>query len=105
MNVCCQFHAMATLPPAKEPRYLLGRRPGDPQSQSGRHGEEIHFLPLPEIEPRLPSPHYTDTAIPAHTFLNKRADIGAGFFRILPKERYSHSIHLVLKMCSMYGST
>jgi hypothetical protein len=108
MNVSDQLHAMAALPQAKEPRCLLGRWPGCPQSQSRRHGEEINFLPCEEWNPDCPAripTYYTYRAIPAHTFLDKRADSSAGFFRILPKERYSHLMHLVLKTCPRYGTS
>lgn len=106
MNVNGQLHAMAALPQAKEPRYLLVRWPGGPQSRCRRHGEEINFLPCEESNHAFSarSPHYTYRATPAHVVLNKRADISAGSFRILRKERYSHLMHLALKMCPRYGS-
>jgi hypothetical protein len=39
MEVSGQFHAPATLPPGKVPRYSLDRRLGGPQSRSGRGDE------------------------------------------------------------------
>jgi hypothetical protein len=55
---------------AKRPHYPLDRRLGGPQSQSGRHGEEIDFLLLPAIEPLPFSLH--PVAIP--TELDKKND-------------------------------
>jgi hypothetical protein len=56
MEVSGKLQAPAALPPEKEPRYLLDRRLGGPQSQSGREGEEKKFLHVPGIEPRSYSP-------------------------------------------------
>jgi hypothetical protein len=50
-----QLHALATLPPEKRPPYLLDRRPGRPQSRSGRGGEEKSSLLLTGIELRSSS--------------------------------------------------
>jgi hypothetical protein len=51
-----QLRAPATLPPGKEPWYLLDRRLGGPQSRSGRSGEEKNSQPLPGLEPPIIRP-------------------------------------------------
>jgi hypothetical protein len=52
-----QCRTSAALPGAKSARYPLGGL----QSRSGRFGEEINVLPLPDIEPRsLGRPARTD---------------------------------------------
>jgi hypothetical protein len=71
MEVSGQIHAPAPLyPQGKSPWYLLDRRLGEPQSRSGRGGEEKNFQPPPGIEPRTPivqpvTQSYTDWAITA----------------------------------------
>jgi hypothetical protein len=40
---------VSALLPGKEPQYPLERRLDEPQSRSGRGGEEIKSLPLPRI--------------------------------------------------------
>jgi hypothetical protein len=47
MEVSGQLHALAYLPPGKEPLVTLDRRLGGPQSRSGRCGIEKYLLPLP----------------------------------------------------------
>ena len=52
--------------PAKETRYPLYRRLGEPQGRSGRVRK---ISPPPEYDPRAVQPvasHYTNWAIPAH---------------------------------------
>jgi hypothetical protein len=44
-GVSDQFHAPATLPREKSPRYPLDRKLGGPQSRSGRRGEEKNLDP------------------------------------------------------------
>jgi hypothetical protein len=44
------FTHLSLYPGGKNPRYLLDRRLVGAQSPSGGCGEEIEFLPLPEIE-------------------------------------------------------
>jgi hypothetical protein len=51
MEVSGQFHSPVALTPEKEPWYPLDRRLGEPQSRSGRGGEEKNFQPPPGIEP------------------------------------------------------
>jgi hypothetical protein len=53
MEVSGQLHAPAALPRGKSPRHPLGVGLGEPQSRSGRCGEERNVLPLPGIEHRL----------------------------------------------------
>jgi hypothetical protein len=48
MEVSGQIHAPAALPPGKEPWYPLDRRPGEPQSRSGRGGEESSDVKIME---------------------------------------------------------
>jgi hypothetical protein len=48
MEVSCQFHAPAALPPWKEPRYPLDRRLGGLQSRSGRGGEGKNIAHVPK---------------------------------------------------------
>jgi hypothetical protein len=50
-----QFHAPATLPPGKSPRYPFYRRLGGPQSRSGRYGEVNIFYPTGTRTPAPPS--------------------------------------------------
>jgi hypothetical protein len=45
-----QLHAPAALPPGKSSWYPLDGRLGEPQSRSGRGGEEKNSEPLPGIE-------------------------------------------------------
>jgi hypothetical protein len=49
VEVSGQLHASVALPPAKEPQFPFSRRPGGPQSRSGRCGEEKK-LAMPEFE-------------------------------------------------------
>jgi hypothetical protein len=42
-----QPHVPAALPESKSPRYQLDKRLGEPQSRSGRGGEEKKFPSLP----------------------------------------------------------
>jgi hypothetical protein len=68
MEVSGQLHALAALPPGKEPWYPLDRRLGGSQSRSGRGGEEKNSQPLPGIEPPIIQPlaqRYTDWAFTA----------------------------------------
>jgi hypothetical protein len=51
-----QLHALAVLPPRKEPWYPLNRRLGGPQSWSGSYQEQKHFLPRQDSNPGLSSP-------------------------------------------------
>jgi hypothetical protein len=51
MEVSGQLHSPAALPPEKETPYPLDRRLGEPQSRSGRGGEEKNSQPPPGIEP------------------------------------------------------
>jgi hypothetical protein len=44
MEVSGQLHALADLPPGKEPRHPFDRRVDGPQSRSGRCGEEKKSL-------------------------------------------------------------
>jgi hypothetical protein len=64
MGVSGQLHALAALPPEKEPTVSsLGRRLGGAQSRSGRGGEEQNSLLLPGIESQLSRTkrgHYND---------------------------------------------
>jgi hypothetical protein len=50
VEVCGQLHAPAALSQGKSPWYLLDRRLGGPQSQSGRGGKEKNSQPLPGLE-------------------------------------------------------
>jgi hypothetical protein len=45
MEVSGHLHALASLPPGKEPRYALDRMKGRPQSQSGLGDEEKNICP------------------------------------------------------------
>jgi hypothetical protein len=59
MEVSGQLHAPAALPSRKDP---LGKRLGEPQSQSGRGGEEKNSQALPGLEPPImqsAAQHYT----------------------------------------------
>jgi hypothetical protein len=51
MEVSGQLHALATLPPGKEPLVPLDRSLGGPQSRSGRSGEEKNSQLPPGTEP------------------------------------------------------
>jgi hypothetical protein len=51
MEVSCQLHAPAALPPGKEPLVPIGWEAGGPQSRSRRGGEEKNSQPPPGIEP------------------------------------------------------
>jgi hypothetical protein len=51
-----QHHALAALPPRKEPQYPLDRRLDGPQSRSGHCEVEAIFLPLSGIELRPSNP-------------------------------------------------
>jgi hypothetical protein len=71
MEVSGQFHALAALPPEKEPRYLLDRRLCRPQSRSGRGDEEKIFQPPTRIEPRTSDrPARSSVTIPTELRLN-----------------------------------
>jgi hypothetical protein len=56
MEVRCQLHATAALPPGKEPLVPIERRLGGPQNRSGRGGEEKNSQPLPGLEPPINQP-------------------------------------------------
>jgi hypothetical protein len=64
MKVCGHLHALAALPPEKEPPVPLDRRLGGPQKRSGRCGARKNHLSVPGIESWPPSPW--PVAIPAH---------------------------------------
>jgi hypothetical protein len=65
MEVSGQLHALAALPPGKEPPYPLDRRLVGPQSRCGRCGEGKNLLPLSGIESRfLDRPTRSLVAIP-----------------------------------------
>ena len=71
MDVGGQGHTPAALPPRK-PRYLLYRRLGGTQGQSGRVQK---ISPPPGFDPRTVQPadsRYTDWAIPAHNRLTSK---------------------------------
>jgi hypothetical protein len=51
MDVSGHLHAPAALPQGKSPWYPLDRRLGEPQSRSGRGGEEKNSQPPSGIEP------------------------------------------------------
>jgi hypothetical protein len=51
-----QLTPLSLYPWIKNTRYLLDRRLGGLQSRNGTFGKEKNILPLPEIEPGLPSP-------------------------------------------------
>jgi len=51
MEVSGQLHALAALPLRKDPLVPLDRRLNEPQSSSGRGGEEKNSQPSPVIEP------------------------------------------------------
>jgi hypothetical protein len=51
MEVSGQLHAPVALPQRKGPRYPLDRRLVEPQSRSGRGGEEKNSQAPPGIEP------------------------------------------------------
>jgi hypothetical protein len=53
MEVSCQIHAPTTLPQGKSSWYPFDRRPDEPQSRSGRGGEEKNSEPLPGLEPPI----------------------------------------------------
>jgi hypothetical protein len=53
MEVSCQLHSLAALPPRKGPWNPLDRRLGGPQSRCGRGDEEKNFQTLPVIEPSI----------------------------------------------------
>jgi hypothetical protein len=52
------FTPLPLYPLENSPRYILDRRLGGPQSQSGRWGVEIHPLHRPGIEPLPSSLHF-----------------------------------------------
>jgi hypothetical protein len=56
MEMSGQLRATAALPPGKEPQYPLNERLVEPQSQSGRPGEEKHLFVLLGFEPRTVQP-------------------------------------------------
>jgi hypothetical protein len=56
MQMSDQPHAPAALAAGKSLRYPLDRRPGGPQSRSGRGGEEKNSQPLPRLEPPVMQP-------------------------------------------------
>jgi len=58
MEVSGQLHALAALPPGKEPQYPMDRWLDGLQRQSGCRGEQkkIPPLSLPETEPWSSSP-------------------------------------------------
>jgi hypothetical protein len=56
MEASGQLHALAALPPGKEPQYPLDRRLGGLQSWSGRGGEAKNSQPLPGLEPLIIKP-------------------------------------------------
>jgi hypothetical protein len=69
MEVNCQVHGPAYLPPGTESRYPLDTT--QKESWSERYGEQKILLPFPRIEPRLPSPYscsYAAYAIPSADF-------------------------------------
>jgi hypothetical protein len=70
MEVSCQLHALAALPPGKSPWYPLDMRLGGPQSQSGRGGEEDNSQPLPGLEPQIIQPVAQRYATELSRFLN-----------------------------------
>jgi hypothetical protein len=56
MEMSGRIHAPAALPEGKSLWYPLDRRPGGPQSQSGRGGEEINSQPLSGLESPIVQP-------------------------------------------------
>jgi hypothetical protein len=83
-------------PRGRSPRYLLDRRLGGPQSQSGRFGEE---KTLDANRTRTPTPRsfYTDYGIPAHLFCEVKE----------PEPVYLHPQPLVRHetTCALYPSS
>jgi hypothetical protein len=68
MEVSGQLHAPAASPPRKSPWYPLDRRPGGPQSRSGRSDKGKNPNTRWESNPRTPivqsvAQRYTDWAI------------------------------------------
>jgi hypothetical protein len=53
MEVSCQLHAPAALPPGKEPIVHIGQEAGWALSRSGRGGEEKNSQLLPRLEPPI----------------------------------------------------
>jgi hypothetical protein len=53
MAVSGQLHTPATYPKGKDPWYPFDRRMGEPQSRSGRGGEEKNSQSLPGLEPPI----------------------------------------------------
>jgi len=51
-----RFTSRSLYPWGKKPRYSLDRRLGEPQSRSGRGGEEKEFLTVPGIKHWSSSP-------------------------------------------------
>jgi hypothetical protein len=56
MEVCGQLHALAALPPGKEPWYPLDKRLSGHKCLSGHGGEEENSERLPELEPTIIQP-------------------------------------------------
>jgi hypothetical protein len=55
MEVSSQFHASATLPRERNPRYSLDRRLGGPHGRSGHVGDEMNICPYRESNPGRPA--------------------------------------------------
>jgi hypothetical protein len=56
MEMSCQLHGPAALPPGKSPWYPFDSRLGGSQSPSGRGGEEENTQPTPGLEPTIIQP-------------------------------------------------
>jgi hypothetical protein len=56
MEVSGQLHSPAALSHGNNSWYPLDRRLGEPQSRSGRGGEEKNSQPLPGLEPPIIQP-------------------------------------------------
>jgi hypothetical protein len=94
------FTLLPLYPREKSPQYLLDRRPGGPQSRSGRRGEEKILDPTGTRKSDLSVVHpvtslYTDCAIPAHDLVH----ILINFSKITPHEiRYKYILRSVGRM-------
>jgi hypothetical protein len=96
LEVSCQLHAPAALPPRKSPRYPFYRRLGGPQSRYGRYGVMKIFYPTGIRTPAPPGR-------PACSQLLYRLSYPGSPFECVKSQNYP-SLITYMYACDIWGS-